>query len=235
MKLLGEDGFRVLNEVVLRKASDAGLLDYRNAAADTTAMKDLAPQIAHWLDTGRVAKKKIVNLLMREVHSVPRGKVGKDVEFGLKWGLIRYAGGFVFGRVDPSRGNFNDKKHVPEVVDDTERIFGDALRRLAYDRGGHSAANVRLLRKRGIEPGLAPAGSAPWPIDGAAKRRAKRERVKVEGSIGAVKSRRYNFNKPNVRSTHMMMTAGQSSIFGYNLNRLVTLTAAKDRVALTGA
>ena len=64
-------------------------------------------------------------------------------------------------------------------VDDTERIFGSAPRRLAYDRGGHSA--------------------------------------------------------PNVRSTHMMMTAGQSSIFGYNLNRLVSLAASKDGVAPTGA
>ena len=348
MRLLGEDGFRVLNEVVLRHASDAGLLDYRTASADTTAqeapmsyptevglmdgflrmvskatkragttmrevgravdglvkkgrylvrkhrffddskedristgnkllgvvkrvqrklgkalkvskrgtsrlekyanvarrkletlhrsMKDLAPQIAHWLETGWVAKNKIVNLLMPEVRSIPRGKVGKDVEFGVKWGLTRLSGGLIFGEANPARGNFNDTKHVVEAVDTIERIFGDTPTRFAYDRGGHSRANVETLRERGVaEPGLAPAGSAAWPVDGAARRRAKRERVKIEGSIGALKSRRYNFNRPNVRSTHMMMTAGQGSVLGYNLNRLVSLAAARDEIELVGA
>jgi hypothetical protein len=43
----------------------------------------LLPQIEHWLDTGFVAKDKIVSLTMPQVRSIPRGKVGKDVEFGL--------------------------------------------------------------------------------------------------------------------------------------------------------
>src|SRR5690606_10623379 len=77
-----------------------------------SSMDKLIPQIQYWLDTGWVAKGKLVNLLMPVVCSVPRGKVGKDVEFGIKWGLTRFGGGFLVGAADPARGNFNDKKHT---------------------------------------------------------------------------------------------------------------------------
>ena len=199
-------------------------------------MQRLAPQIQYWLDTGWVAKKKMVNLLMDQVCSIPRGKVGKDVEFGLKWGITRLGGGFLIGSVDATRGNFNDKRHVLESVNDCKRIFGLPPKTYAYDRGGYSPKNVNTLLELGVkEPGLAPIGSAPWPVSDPARKRIKRERVKVEGSIGALKSGRYTFNRPLVRSTHMLMTCGQRSIFGYNLNRLLNLVAARDEVTLVGA
>ncbi|MEM6533971.1 MAG: hypothetical protein AAF654_15235, partial [Myxococcota bacterium] len=59
-----------------------------------------------------------------------------------------------------------------------------------------------------------------------------RRRVEVEGSIGALKSGRYAFNRPNVRSTAMMLTAGQRSILGYNLNRLLHRTAEREAFQL---
>lgn len=200
------------------------------------AMDKLVPQIKYWLDTGWVAKKKIINLLMSEVCSIPRGKVGKDVEFGLKWGFTRFGGGFIEATVDPARGNFNDKKHVLEAVDNCIRLFGRPPEAFAYDRGGHSEKNVQELSQRGVKHvGIAPAGQAPWPVDGKVRKKIKRERVKVEGSLGAVKSGRYTFNRPNVRSTHMLMTCGQRSVFGYNLNRLVNLVAIRDEFQLVGA
>lgn len=200
------------------------------------SMDKLAPQIQYWLDTGRVASKKVVNLLLSQVCSIPRGKVGKDVEFGLKWGFTRFGGGFVSATVDPTRGNFNDTKHVVEAVDDCIRIFGRPPKAFAYDRGGYSDKNVQTLTQRGVKHvGLAPAGQAPWPVDGNIRKKIKRERVKVEGSLGAVKSGRYTFNRPNVRSTHMLMTCGQRSVFGYNLNRLVSLVAIRDEFQLVGA
>ena len=53
-------------------------------------MKTLLPQIESWLKTGFVAKNKIVNLFLPTIRSIPRGKVGKTVEFGIKWGLRRF-------------------------------------------------------------------------------------------------------------------------------------------------
>lgn len=198
-------------------------------------MERLAPQIQYWLNTGWVAKKKLVNLLMPEVCSIPRGKVGKDVEFGLKWGFTRLGGGFLIGSVDPDLGNFNDTKHVVESVKDCVRLFGETPCSYAYDRGGHSSKNVERLGRLGVkEVGIAPKGSAPWAVGKAAQRRLRSERVKVEGSIGALKSGRYTFDRPNVRSTHMLTTCGQRSVLGYNLNRLVAQTTAAAGARLVG-
>ncbi|MDH3728963.1 MAG: transposase [Myxococcales bacterium] len=200
------------------------------------AMNRLTPQIQYWLDTGYVAKNKLINLLMPEVCSIPRGKAGKDVEFGVKWGLTRLGGGFLLPSADATRGNFNDKKHVIESVKDCIRLFRSAPKRYAYDRGGYSPRNVSTLRVLGVkEPGLSPAGKAAWPVDGNARKQLKRERVKVEGSIGALKSGRYTFNRPLVRSTHMMLACGYRAILGYNLNRWLNLSAARDGVQLVGA
>lgn len=199
------------------------------------AMERLAPQTEYWLETGWVAKNKLVNLLMPEVCSIPRGKAGKDVEFGLKWGFTRLAGGFLLGSVGVDRGNFNDKKHVVESVEDCVRLFGAAPMSYAYDRGGYSTKNVAKLERLGVqEVGLAPLGSAPWAVDKATQKRIRRERVKVEGSIGALKSGRYTFDKPNVRSTWMLATCGQRSVLGFNLNRLLCHAAASDGVQLVG-
>ena len=200
------------------------------------SMEKLAPQVRYWLDTGWVAKKKLVNLLMPEICSIPRGKVGKDVEFGLKWGITRYGGGFVLGSVDPQRGNFSDQRHVVESVKDTIRLFESPPRAYAYDRGGYSPANLTTLKSLGVQDrGLAPVGTASWPVGSSTRRRVCRERVKVEGAIGALKSGRYTFNRPQVRSTQMLMTCGQRSILGYNLNRLLHLVAARDNFQLVGA
>lgn len=199
-------------------------------------MTILSPQIQYWLDTGWVAKKKLVNLLMPEVCSIPRGKVGKDVEFGLKWGLTRFGGGFLLGHASAERGNFNDKKHVEESVIATKKLFGEAPQAYAYDRGGYSSRNVRRLSELGVaQIGLAPAGSAKWEVDEETKRRLCRRRVEVEGSIGALKSGRYSFNRPNVRSSAMMLAVGQRSILGYNLNRLLHRTAEREVFQLVGA
>ena len=46
-------------------------------------MSTLLPQIKHFIDTGCVAKKKIIHLKMSELYSVVRGKAGKRTEFGL--------------------------------------------------------------------------------------------------------------------------------------------------------
>ncbi|MEM6733910.1 MAG: hypothetical protein AAF658_20275 [Myxococcota bacterium] len=62
-----------------------------------------------------------------------------------------------------------------------------------------------------------------------------KRRVAVEGSISALKSGRYAFNRPKVRSTAMMLAVGQRAILGYNLNRLLQRTAAREAFQLVGA
>ncbi len=57
--------------------------------------KTLLPQIRYWLRTGRVASGKILNLHMPRLYAIVRGKTGKAVEFGVKWGITRLRSGFL--------------------------------------------------------------------------------------------------------------------------------------------
>lgn len=55
---------------------------------DILKLLDLGPrlleQILYWLDTGKVAKDKIVSLWKLTPTAIPKGKIGKPVEFGRK-------------------------------------------------------------------------------------------------------------------------------------------------------
>jgi hypothetical protein len=56
-------------------------------------------------------------------------------------------------------------------------------------------------------------------LDVKAARRLAKERALIEGSIGAIKNSRYNFNRPRARSVDMMGTCGQLAVLGFNLNK----------------
>jgi hypothetical protein len=196
-------------------------------------MKKLLPQIRKWLNTGKVATGKIVNLFIPELYSIVRGKTGKAVEFGLKWGVERLKGGFVLARVAQARGDLHDSDYAVEAVKDHGNMFGKAPRAYAFDRGGYSRENVEELKELGVkEVGLAPRGRAMWPVKGKAKERLVSERSKVEGSIGTIKGRKYGFNRPGARSVEMMGACGQRAVLGLNLNNLIRKMAKRERWAM---
>ena len=184
-------------------------------------METLLPQIRHFIDTGFVAAGKIIHLQMPELYSIVRGKAGKKVEFGLKWGINRVGGGFVAGFLASGRQNRSDKKFCIEGIKIHQNIFGDAPEVFGFDRGGYSAANINRARKLGVKhPGIAPLGKAPWPVPEKMAEKIKRERAQVEGSIGSIKSSKYGFNKPRARSVEAMERCGHRSILGFNLMKL---------------
>lgn len=198
-------------------------------------MSKLLPQIAYWHRTGFVAKGKVVSIHMRELYSIVRGKVGKAVEFGLNWGITRLRGGFLLATLAVDRAELVDARFVVRSVDDCIGLFGKAPRAYAYDRAGHSAKNVAVLRARGVkEVGLAPRGSTAWSVSGKVREKLVRERALVEAGIGTVKSRRYGFNRPRARSARMLGYHGQRAVLGFNMNKLVRELAKRDEVAVAG-
>jgi IS5 family transposase len=198
-------------------------------------MGKLLPQIRSWLATGRVAAGKIISLHMPQVTAIVRGKAGKKVEFGWRWGILRLGGGFVLGRASTTRSQMCDARFAVEAVEMQRQVLGQVPERYAYDRGGWSETNVKALRELGVKHvGLAPRGRAKWAVDGEQREQLFRERTKVEGSIGAVKSSRYAFNRPPARSVAAMKSCGQRSLVGFNLNKLVREMAGRDGWALTG-
>src|SRR5712692_601570 len=184
-------------------------------------MERLLPQIEHWHRTGRVARRKIISLVMPKLYSVLRGKMGKQIEFGLNWGITRLKGGFVLAHVAADRQELSDIRYAVKSVEECKRLFGRAPIAYAYDRAGHSTANVAKLRELGVcQIGLAPRGRLAWEVEGATKRRLISERIRIEGSIGTFKSRRFGFNRPRARSEGMMGACGQRAVLGMNLSRL---------------
>lgn len=81
-------------------------------------MKQLTPQIRHWLKTGFVAAGKIINVHVPQLYSVVRGKIGKKVEFGLSWGIRRLGGGFLLATRALERKELVDAKFAVGAVDE---------------------------------------------------------------------------------------------------------------------
>jgi hypothetical protein len=198
-------------------------------------MKQLLPQIRSWLRTGFVVPGKIISVHMPQLYSIVRGKVGKAVEFGLNWGMTRLKGGFVVARRALDRKELVDTKFAVEAVKDHVQRFGRAPRAFAYDRGGYSARNITALKKAGVKQvGLAPRRRVRWAVDEKTARRLAKERALIEGDIGAIKSSRYNFNRPRAHSVEMMGACGQLAVLGSNLNKMIRGIAHKRQLAVAG-
>jgi len=198
-------------------------------------MTKLIPQIRYWLRTGRVATGKIINIHIPELYSIVRGKVGKKVEFGLKWGFVRLRGGFILATLAHKQASMADTEFAITAVDQHIALFGKPPKSYAYDRGGYSKDNIGTLKAKGVkEVGLAPRGKAKWAVGKKAKEKLISERAQVEGSIGTVKNAKYGFNRPNAHSVEMMGVCGQRAALGLNLNKLIRGIAERNKMVLVG-
>ena len=186
-------------------------------------MKTLFPQILHFITTGFVAPKKIIHLQMSELYSIVRGKAGKSVEFGIKWGISRIDG-FAMGFVMKNTAHLSDKKFCIDAIQKHIELFGQAPKEFGFDRGGHSSLNIKKAKALGVKHvGIAPAGNAEWSVSTKMSEKIKCERAQVEGVIGNLKSKKYGFNKPNVKSISAMIMSGHRSCLGFNLCRALRL------------
>ncbi len=159
-------------------------------------MDQLLPQIWHFLKTGFVANKKIIHLQMSDLYAIVRGKAGKSVEFGRKWGISRIGGGFLQGFLMGDGEHASDKQFCMEAIRQHQRLFQEIPKKFGFDRGGYSAMNVKNAKKIGVKHvGIAPTGKTPWAVSETKRKEIVRERAQVEAGIGTIKSSRCGFNK----------------------------------------
>lgn len=183
----------------------------------------LFPQILHFIKTGFVAPKKIIHLQMSELYSIVRGKAGKSVEFGIKWGISRIDG-FAQAFVMDNIANVSDKKFCIDSIQKHIELFGEAPETFGFDRGGYSGPNINKAKKLGVKNvGIAPLGQAEWSVSTKMSEKIKCERAQVEGLIGNLKSKKYGFNKPNVKSTKAMIMSGHRACLGFNMCKALRL------------
>jgi hypothetical protein len=198
-------------------------------------MKTLVPQIRHWLRTGFVAKNKIVSLYIPKIYALVRGKVGKPVEFGVNWGIARIGGGFLLATRAQDKLELWDSRFAVRAVEDHTALFGKPPEGYAYDHAGSSEKNAEILKKMGVSHvGLAPRGQMGWQVSGPIKDTLISERAQVEAGIGSIKSPKYGFNRPAARSVNAMGVAGQRSVLGFNLNKLMNRLAERRGMVLVG-
>ncbi|NDF13433.1 MAG: hypothetical protein EB060_11555 [Proteobacteria bacterium] len=215
---------------LLRQCLNAGYGGRTKAALElgrlSGVMDRLLPQILHFLETGFVAAKKVIHLQAPELYAIVRGKAGKSVEFGLKWGINR-VDGFVQGFLIDGGEHVSDQRFCIQAIKEHIAMFGEAPIAYGFDRGGYSKANINRALKLGVKDvGIAPTGKTPWSVTDAKAEKIKRERARVEGSIGTLKSKRYGFNRPDAKSARSMQTYGHRSILGFNLMKMVRELAA---------
>lgn len=190
----------------------------------------LIPQINYWMESGEVAKEKILHVAITEARAIVKNKAGKKVEFGLKWLINRLEGGYVFGEVVEAH---SDERKMPLLaLKGYREVFGEEAtpEMEVYDRGGSSAGTIKELEKEGVKKiGIEPKGKASWRVAEEDQREVKRQRAMSEGSIGTLKSNKYGFNHRRERSNESLRAAGQMVLVRVNLNKLMREIEEKER------
>ncbi len=182
--------------------------------------RELLPQISSWLDTGKVARGKILHVGLPIAHSMVRNKPGKKVEFGLKQLIMVIGGGYLMSK--RIEGHVSDM-HMPKVTLEVYRDhFGsDATPELyVYDRGAWSKENIRNLQAEGVSKiGIQPRGRSRWRVHGQDRERVMTERACTEGKIGTLKTA-YGMDKPRERLCDTVLATTPRSVTAFNINKL---------------
>ena len=183
-----------------------------------TVMTTLLPQIQHWVKTGWVAKNKIVSLFNPDIRCIKRGKVGKNLEFGLKWGINQIKGGYI-SLFETEEMMSCDAQYALKSVDHHLEIFGEVPKEFGFDRAAWSEEHLKDLSNMGVERvGVAPKGQAAWLVSNTCRKRLVRERAQVEGKIGTIK--KYGMNRPEDKTTNGMKRAARRAELCFNLKKL---------------
>jgi len=194
----------------------------------------LIPQIEQWMKTGKVARHKILHPGITQARSIVKKSAGKKVAFGLKWLLNRITGGYIFGKVVDARG---DERKMPlAALQNYREVFGEQAspEMAVYDRGGSCAQTVEKLQKAGVKKvGIQPAGKAPWSVAEEDQKEVGSQRGQTEGSIGTLKSSKYEFRGGRQRSNESLRAAGQRAMVCMNLVNLMRDIVEKDRTMTT--
>src|SRR5208337_4563359 len=111
---------------------------------------ELLDQIEYWLTTGKVAKGKIVSLWKLIPKAISKSKIGKPVEFGRKWIVNCYRGGYmlVMAHTNPK---ISDQHCVVESLSLHSTVFDKMPKNYGTDRGMWSIENLELCLSAGIE------------------------------------------------------------------------------------
>lgn len=180
-------------------------------------MCQMESQMGQWINTGRVSKDKIISLFNTYFRAINRGKLGKKIEFGLKWGVNQIRGGYVNIFMIPKMMS-GDADYALYGVLEHIRIFGEAPRDYGFDRAGWSLEHREAIKGLGVKNlAIAPKGQADWDVGPRVKERMVRERAQIEGKIGTMK--KFGLNKSQARINSRVQISALRAALRLNLRR----------------
>jgi hypothetical protein len=179
----------------------------------------LLEQIMHWIETGKVAQDKIISLWKMAPQAIKKGKLAKPVEFGRKWVINCYQGGYVL-LTAPQNPKVSDQNTVWESLSLHHRVFEKKPETYATDRGMWGQPNLQLLLNAGVEKiGIQPKGKAKPIVSKKELLQLSNRRAGIEPRIGHLKTR--GLGRSRMKSDIGDLISGYRSALSYNLNLLM--------------
>ena len=190
---------------------------------DVLKLLDLGPrlleQITYWIRTGKVAQDKIISLWKMAPQAISKGKLSKPVEFGRKWVINCYEGGYMLVTA-PRDPKTSDQNTVWESLSLHHQVFEQAPDTFATDRGMWSQANLELTSNAGVDRiGIQPKGRAKSLVTKEELRQLSNRRAGIEPRIAHLKTR--GLGRSRMKTDTGDLISGYRAGLSYNLTLLL--------------
>lgn len=186
-------------------------------------MPELLDQIKYWLNTGEVAKDKILSLYKDIPKFISKGKIGKKSEIGRKWIINQLTGGFLLLQC-PENPSIADTNCVKISLQDSIRTFGEKPESYGADRGMYSQKNIKRTKKYGIiHIGIQPKGQKEWEVDREMAQKLYCRRAGIEPRIGI--AGRLGLKKSRAKTDDGDIITGFRAGLGFNLKKFMVCLA----------
>jgi hypothetical protein len=180
---------------------------------------ELMDQIGYWLRSGKVAPGKIISLWKLIPKAIPKGKIGKPVEFGRKWIVNAYRGGYVLVSA-PENPKIADQQCVIESLSLHKTVFDKMPSTYGTDRGMYSTDNLELCLSAGIKKiAIQPKGSAQPLVSRRDHQKLANRRVAVEARIAHLKLK--GLGRSKMKTDAGDLISGYRSALSCNLGHLM--------------
>jgi hypothetical protein len=191
---------------------------------------ELLDQIEYWLTTGKVAKDKIISLWKLVPQAISKGKIGKSVEFGRKWIVNCYRGGYVLVMAH-TNAKISDQHCVIESLSLHSTVFDTMPKTYGTDRGMWSVENLELCLSAGVQKiAIQPKGQASPLVSRRDHLEMSNRRAAIEPRIGHLKTR--GLGRSRMKTDAGDLISGYRSALSYNLSLLMRDLSMKGTTAM---
>jgi hypothetical protein len=151
--------------------------------------------------------------------AIPKGKLGKPVEFGRKWIVNAYRGGYVLVCA-PENPKIADQHCVIESLSLHSMVFDEMPSTYGTDRGMYSTDNLELCLSAGIKKiAIQPKGKAEPLVSRRDHQKLKNRRIAVEARIAHMKLK--GLGRSRMKTDLGDLISGYRSALSCNLSHLM--------------